>query len=153
ICPKRQNLICGKMPKRQGARMVIVDKQPCKPAAQGFFCGVLECACKCTVQILSQYLRVVRTICRNGKGISQQVIHFLVNHLCILIVDDVMIWQIVNDHKLTILAQSCPLALQDIMLPMIIPPTVYLFPALRRMQPCRNLSGEKQWAFFNLPKS
>ena len=109
IFPKRQYLICREKPKCQITLLIIIGVHPADAAVIRVFCTTLDCPHKPFVKHSFQQFGILLLLCLYGKGLAEQIVGFLVYHLCVLVVHDLVIRQVLYLLQFPVFSDHGPL--------------------------------------------
>lgn len=141
VRPERQNILGGKMPEFQTA--VIVRKYPSNAAAERILADVFQKPVKASVKHIVQCVGVSFVLTVDCERLAEEVIRLLVDHKRELIVDDLVVRQIIDGLKLSVLADHRPLASQNVVLSGVVATAQNLMRALFAGEPVLYLGGEE----------
>ena len=141
VRPERQNILSREVPEPQSA--VIVRKYPRDTAAQSVLADVLEKPVKPFVEYLAERVGVSFVLTVDCERLAEEVIRLLVDHKRELIVDDLVVRQIIDGLKLSVLADHRPLASQNVVLSGVVATAQNLMRALFAGEPVLYLGGEE----------
>ena len=97
------------------ALVIIHREQPTNSTIQGIFPNCFQCSHEPLIQELFQNLQICFIVTLDGERLTQQIVGFLNDHLFILIVNNSVVWKILDHFQFTIFSNDCPFPGQDVM--------------------------------------
>ena len=110
ICPKRQDFIAGKQFKSQLPRSIVIRVQPAYTAVEAFKNSILYRPHETCAQHLFKRGKVRFVFACERYRLANYVILFNIGMLCILVINNLVIRQIINRYKLAVFAYACTLS-------------------------------------------
>ena len=139
IRPKRHNLVAGEYPERELTVFIVVGIKPRDTRVEALDSRTLESTHKPHAEYLLDLSCVVVILTGKGNRLTEKVVCLLVNVFRILVIHNTVVREILNHNQLTVRADSCALAFENVMVSSIIPVAVNHLATLGRGLPVSKL--------------
>ena len=140
VRPERHNLVAGEYPEREFTVFIVVGIKPRDTCVEALDSRTLESTHKPHAEYLLDLSCVVVILTGKGNRLTEKVVCLLVNVFRILVIHNTVVREILNHNQLTVRADSCALAFENVMVSSIIPVAVNHLAPFRRGLPVGKLS-------------